>query len=823
MAEELTFGKWLRQRRRALDLTQKALANQVGCAEITVRRMEADAYKPSKELAFVLFEKLGIPEPERDQWVHFARGVAEFPKKYPISLTDNQKNNLPLSLTSFIGREKEQAEITDLLKNKRLVTLTGVGGIGKTRLSIQVASRFLDYFSDGIWLMEFAPISDPALVGQIGVKTLGLVDQGNRPPQKILTDYLKEKKVLLVLDNCEHLIQACAELAGALVRACPSLKILATSREALGIDGEFVYRVPSLTIPDVLHTTFENLSEYEAVQLFIERAQSALTGFELTKENASSVAQVCQHLDGIPLALELAAARVQLLRVEEIATHLDDRFYLLASNNRTDLPHHRTLKAMIDWSHDLLTETEQVLLRRLSIFAGGWTLEAAVNVCTDKDNINVSDILDLLTSLANKSLITVERNQGKETRYSMLETIRQYAHEKLRKSGRVDLMRQLHLVYFLDFAEQGNAQIHGPDQVAWMDRLEKDADNFRAALDWCISKQSTEYALRLLSALIWTWDWRGYLSEIYNRFDQVHALPDVSNYPAPYASLLNHIGNNSYFAGKIHYTQAVLKESQEIWLKLGFDGELGLAQIFDILGEIALYNDDDTRKARSLFERSFKLYQKHGAEQGMAWLTYQFGSLANAQGNYNEAENQYMKSLAKFSEIGDKSKIALILSGLGEMARVTDDYKRAGKYWEQNLELFQELKARFALAWPYIGLGWVSLHTGDLEKAGNLFTEGLILSNESSNDMNIALALIGLAGVLGMTGKPEQAAQLFGKAEVLLEGLSQLEPADQKDFDYYVSVARRHLKKSAFEKAWGKGRAMAIGDAIKYAIEQTNE
>jgi len=819
MPESISLGTWLRQKRRALDLTQKALAKQVGCAEITVRRMEADTYKPSKELALVLFEKLGIPELERAQWVRFARGVAEFPREKLDFPTANQRTNLPLSLTSFVGREKEQAEITNILKKKRLVTLTGVGGIGKTRLSVQVASRFFETFPDGIWLVEFAPISDPALVGQVVVKTLGLIDQGNRSPQKILTDYLKVKRALLVFDNCEHLIQACAELVDTLLHACPSLKILVTSREALGIDGEFVYLVPSLTIPDTLHTAFENLPNYESVQLFIERAQSALPGFGLTQENANSVVQVCQHLDGIPLALELAAARVQVLRVEEIAAHLDDRFRLLSSRSRTVLPHHRTLQAMVDWSHDLLTETERVILMRLSVFAGGWTLKAAEIVCADGDEIQASDILDLLTSLANKSLIIVERNQGEETRYSMLETIRQYSYEKLRATGRGDLMRHQHLVYFLDLAERGNAQIHGPHQVEWMDRLEKEVDNYRAALDWCMSEQYTEYTLRLLSALIWTWDWRGYLSEIYNRFDQVSVLSDVSNYPAPYASLLNHIGNNSHFAGKIHYAQSVLKESQEIWLKLGLEGEQGLAQALDILGEIILYNDKDFKEAQSLFGRSFDLYKKHGDERGMAWVTYHFGSLAYAQSRYVEAERYFVKSLAKFQEIGDKSGAALVLSGLGEMARVTDDYERAGKYWKQNLELFRELRARFALAWPYIGLGWVSLHTGDLEKAGNLFREGLILSNESSNDMNIALALIGLAGVLGIPGKPEKAAQLLGRAEALLEGLSQLEPADKKDFDHYISVVRKQLKKSAFEKAWAKGRATAMGDVIKYVIE----
>ena len=823
MPKSSSFGRWLRKKRHALDLTQKALANQVGCAEITIRRMEADAYKPSKELALVLFEKLGIPESERDQWVRFARGTAELPRKKLDFSTGNQRTNLPLSLTSFIGREKEQIEITNLLEKKRLVTLTGVGGIGKTRLVIQIASRLLNHFPDGIWLVEFAPLSDPALVGQVVGKALGLIDQGNRPHLNLLTDFLRAKRVLIIFDNCEHLIQACAELAEALLRACPGLKILGTSREALGIAGEAVYLVPSLTTPDVLHTTLDDLPDYEAAQLFLERAQSAMAGFRLTLENVDSVVQVCQRLDGIPLALELAAARVKLLRVEEIAARLDDRFHLLSSGSRTALPRHQTLQAMVNWSHDLLTENERVLLRRLSVFAGSWTLEAAENVCADEDEIHASDIFVLLTSLANKSLVIVEREQGQETRYSMLETIRQYTHEKLRVSGEVDLMCQQHLDYFLNLAERGNKRIHGPNQIEWMDRLEKEVDNYRAALDLCMSEQHTEAALRLLGALSWTWDWRGYFNEISSRFEQVRILPDVTDYPEPYAYLLNQLGSYRSYAGDVHYAQSVLKESQEIWPQMGFEGEQGLAQALDILGEIVLYNDKDFKKAQSLFEHSFELYQKHGDEWGMAWLTYHFGGLAYAQNRYAEAERHFMKSLAKFQELGDKSGAALVLSGLGEMARVTDDYERAGKYWGQNLKLFRKLRARFPLAWPYIGLGWVALYTGDFEKASTLFKESLILSNESGNDINIALALTGLAGVLGMTGEPEQAAQLLGAADLIIESLGQLEPADQKDFDYYLSVVRKQLKKPAFEKAWASGRAMTMEQAVECALEQTGE
>ena len=327
--EEIFFGEWLHQRRRMLDLTQQALADQVGCARITLRRIESGALKPSKELALILFEKLNVPSEEHEAWLRFARGLSGFPERLVDSSASKPRTNLPTSLTSFIGREKELDEITKLIAKNRLITLNGSGGIGKTRLSLEAAQEVLNTFPDGVWFIELAPLSDPALVPQATVSTLGLIDQAGRSALNVLTDFLQTKRALLILDNCEHLIQACAQLAETLLHACADLHILATSREALGIAGEAVYLVPSLTTPDPLKSTLDTLPEYEAAQLFVERAQSALVSFKLTYENAPAIAQVCHQLDGIPLALELAAARIKMMSVEQIALHLDDRFHLL--------------------------------------------------------------------------------------------------------------------------------------------------------------------------------------------------------------------------------------------------------------------------------------------------------------------------------------------------------------------------------------------------------------------------------------------------------------------------------------------------------------
>lgn len=386
--------------------------------------------------------------------------AADLPSEFPpLKTLDTLPNNLPIQLTSFIGREKEILEIKRLLGATRLLTLTGAGGAGKTRLSLQVATDLLDGFKDGAWFIELAPLSDPNLVPQTIAASLGLQNQSARPMLDALNDYLKEKNLLLVLDNCEHLIQACAESADALLHYSPRIKILATSREALGIAGETIFRVPSLSLPDANKLPpLDVLSQYESVRLFTDRAFSAQPNFVLTGENASAIAKICHRLDGIPLAIELAAARIKALKPEEIAARLDDSFRLLTGGSRTAPTRQQTLRGTINWSYDLLSEPERALLRQLSVFTGGWMLEAAEAVCTD-----ISDVLDVLSRLIDKSLIIVEAHDS-ATRYRSLETIRQYAHEKLVESGEHENAQNRHLEYYLKLAEEAEPKLRGAEQ-----------------------------------------------------------------------------------------------------------------------------------------------------------------------------------------------------------------------------------------------------------------------------------------------------------------------------------------------------------------------
>ncbi len=516
----------------------------------------------------------------------------EFP---PLKTLEIYRHNLPAQMTSFIGREHEIAEVKNHLTTHRLVTLTGSGGTGKTRLSLQVAADLLDSFPDGVWFVELASISDPELIPSTILSMLGGKEQSDKSALKTLEEFIQSKKILIVLDNCEHLIASAAHTANAILNAAPNLKVLASSREALGVQGELVWHVPSLSLPNLKNLPeFSQLTQYEAVRLFIDRTLLVNPNFTVDKNNAPHIAQICYHLDGIPLALELAAARVKLLSVDQISSRLDDRFRLLTGGSRTALERHQTLRAAIDWSYNLLPPLEQTLFCRLSIFVDGWMLEAAEYVCSEEDsdkssfgdNIRSEDILNLMEQLINKSLVITEELQS-ETRYHMLETMRQYANEKL---GESDILHKQHAAYFLNLTETIEPYLEKPEPASWLDKLEREHNNLHAALRWAREKGQVEVGLRLASALCLFWFMRGYLSEGRAQIGEFLSQSTVKT--TTRAKALDRAGMLARYQGDLTRAYELIAESLSLHRKLG--DRHGIADSLSNLGFVVLHQGDFT-------------------------------------------------------------------------------------------------------------------------------------------------------------------------------------------------------------------------------------
>ena len=583
----------------------------------------------------------------------------------PRSLESFQ-HNLPGQLTSFVGREHEMGQARAGLTTSRLVTLTGTGGAGKSRLAVQVAADALDDFPDGAWLVELAPLSDPALVPQAVAGVLGLGEEAGRGLSQTLTDALRPKALLLVLDNCEHLVDACARLAESLLRSCPKLRILATSREALDIPGERTLPVSSLSLSAAsLAATPASLAASGAVRLFVERAASARPGFRLDETNAGAIARICADLDGLPLALELAAARVKVLSPEQIAGRLDDRFRLLSGGSRTALPRQQTLRALIDWSYDLLPPPEQTLLRRLSVFSGGWSLDAAETVCAGGD-VEDWEVLDLLSHLVAKSLVIVEPPEDGQVRYRMLQNLRRYGSERLAEAGEADALRGHHLAWHLAFAEDAAPRLTGPDQADWLNRLARDHDNLRAALDTARdAPDGAESELRLAGALWRFWHVRGYLSEGRQRFASALARADEAP-PAVRAQALGGAGILAWAQQDYREAESRCEASLALWL--GMDNKPKAAAALNTLALVAEYQGD-YGQARSRYEMSLEIFEEANDDRpGRRTAWQSLGRWPWRKGMSEKAIELFDRGLALHRSLGDDFGVANTLHNLGEIA-----------------------------------------------------------------------------------------------------------------------------------------------------------
>ena len=776
----------------------------------------------------------------------------------PLKTLDFFPNNLPSQLTTFIGREKEIAEVKQELDQHRLVTLIGSGGTGKTRLSLQVAADVLEKFDRGVWFVGLAPLTDPELIPQTILSAIGISEQAGKAAFESLKEYLHEKKSLIVLDNCEHLIEASAKVANALLNIAPNLKILATTREALGVNGEVSYPVPALSLPDINNLPgIEQLSQYEAVRLFIDRASLVSPHFDVDKANAPAIAQICYRLDGIPLAIELAAARVKMMSVNQISTRLDDRFRLLTGGKRTALPRQQTLRALIDWSYELLSQNERLLLLRLSIFAGSWTLEAAEQVCGE-DGIESFEVFDLLSQLVNKSLVVVEDSRSRETRYRMLETIRQYAQEKLRESGGDDEMRGRHLDYYLKVVKEAEPEFFGPKELAWLVWLEKEWDNLRAAVGRSLETR-LDAGLDLVNALGYFLLDHFYVADIENWLSQLMVQPaNLARTARRAQGLLHWAWSTAASHEDISVARTLAREGLSIYEEMG--DKNGLAHGYHELGFTFLWEDDYKtgypflQKALELFretkntfwiahtlqtlgtylksdeylnglaylKESLSLYRELGSISGIIEALKQLGAIELRLGNFKSAHMWLDEGLSILQEQGSSLGNSKTMSyDLGDLAFYEGDYELAQKYYEDCLSWAKQKGLPTATSYAEVRLGYLFLRRGEADNAFPFFYNALQFFQKSGITTSTIFTIEGLAGLAVLQGEYEKAVHLFTWADAMREEMDDpRSPVEQASVERDWTVIHSKLKESDVTKHLSESQAMNLQEALALALER---
>jgi len=678
-------------------------------------------------------------------------------------------NNLPQQLTTFVGREREQGEVKAAHRKSRLLTLSGIGGLGKTRLSLQIAADVVNDYPDGVWFVEFAPITDERLVPQAVASVLGVKEEAGRPVIEALVKHVRGRKLLLVLDNCEHLVQACAELAKQLLQAGAQLRILASSREHFNIAGESVYMVPPLSVPKPGGTNMvESILQCEAVCLFVERAMAVQPAFKLTEHNAPAVVEICQRLDGIPLALELAAARVRALSVEQIAARVNDRFRLLTTGDRAALPRQQTLRALIDWSYDLLTEKERILFRRLAVFAGGWTLEAVETVCSGGD-VGEGEVLDLLADLVDKSLVMVDTHGG---RYGLLETVRQYAEERLEQAGEGEAVRTRHLDFYVALAEQAKPELVGPRQGEWLVRLDLERENLLSAHKWADhAATGAEKGLRLVNAAKMYWFRRGLLG-LGHRVTVEALARDGVRGRHPARSL----------------------------------GLFGAGQLCCYMGRYL--------EAAGYLEESLSISRELGDEQRVAAVLQPLALVAIGQGDADAAQERFEEALALLQKLGDKRQLASAINGLAQVLRLKGELDRAEPLYEQAVSLARELGERQSVAVGLLNLAMVAIGRGSGHRARQMLLDVLGIAEETGSKLAGQSVLDVSSGLASLAGEWESAARFYGMAEAQAGDMGiRRDAADEAFLVPQVARARESLGDTAFAAAESVGRSLSYDEA----------
>jgi predicted ATPase/DNA-binding CsgD family transcriptional regulator len=726
--------------------------------------------------------------------------------------------NIPIALTSFVGRRREIADVVRLIVSSRLLTLTGAAGCGKTRLALCVAAEVSHQYADDVHCVELARLTDPHLIPQALAKKLNVAEQPGRPLVDGILDMLHGKQLLLVLDNCEHMLSACVQLVETLMML-PDISILTTSREALGMTGEILYPLPPMALPPV-SLSMDDVSQFDAMQLFAERTRAILPNFRLTPDNVALVASICRHLDGIPLAIEMASARVNVLTVEQIDARLDDRFGLLSTASHITSSHHRTLRAALDWSHDLLTLPEQTVLRRLSVFAGGCSLATAEAVCAG-DGVEREQVLELLSSLATKSLVVAQTLQRDEARYHLLETIRQYAQEKLIASDEWLAIRDRHLQCFLQLTEETVPKLSSPYQQLWLNWLEGEYDNIRAALTWSLESDlmksnRIEAGLRIAIAIYQFWTIRDYVEEGLTWFERLLAQADERISPVVRANALAYAAFLAGFRGNASAQMAYGREAAVFAETAGDEGKPALvwALAAQAYGARAA---GDYQTEFTISERAIQLNRELGDsyQLGVALSVGSFSAMA--LGHYDAAHAMLDESLILLREAGNTYRIAMALNFSGDLARCEQNYAQAQTAYEDSISLLRELDAVRDLASALHNLGHTCLHLGDVERAHALFSESLAAQQAQMNTPGMAECLIGFAALAVVCDLPAVGVRLLAAAVAIGGQRSAFAwAATRKEYEHYLALVRARLTEAEFQAEQAAGRTFSLEQALEY-------
>jgi predicted ATPase/DNA-binding XRE family transcriptional regulator len=834
MTDPNFFAQLIRERRKALRLTQADLAERVGLSFSAVQKLEGGQRRPSQQVAGLLAEALRIPANELPQFLRLAKDAADLDEQQ-----SSPPSNLPAHLTALIGRDRELEEISALLKEgseakgPRLLTLTGPPGIGKTRLALQAASRVLSDFRDGVFLVTLASVHDPALVVQTIASALGLRDKGTEPISLTLRETLRDRKALLVLDNFEQVVAAAPSVVE-LLWSCPRIKMLVTSREALHVRGERRYQVSSL-------------GREASVELFVERAQEVAAGFSLTTEEEGTVAEICARMEGVPLAIELVAARVRLMPPKALLARLHGQSRLAANpphegngaqttggalpllvGGQRDLPErHRTLRSAIAWSYELLSPAEQSLLRRLGVFMGGFTPTSAEAVCNARGDVGI-DVFEGLGSLLDKNLLkrddTASGNEASETsdeaRYNMLETVREYAVERLVESGEETRVREWHAEYFLALARAAEPEVSGANQKRWFDTLEVEHANLRAALAWTLQRGELETGVRTACALYYYWYVHGHLDEGLRWFETLVHRAEASQ-QVPRTLLITALNDAGWLAiARSDFERALAWTSRSVALAREEGDAKALAHSLNRLATSNMYTGNFER-AIPLFEESIRLLRELGDDEGLAPALNNYAGIHMVLGNLDDAVRFYQEALSISEKLKNSWNMSLLLGNIGHTLRRKGDYEQAAQACNQSLELAEGLDNSGLLgALARNCQGDVARYLGENERALELYRSSLAGSRTLQSHRIGGLNLLGMACLAAQMQQPERAAIFLAALEALVEkgNGALIAPVDRRDYDEALSYARDTLSEAAFRKAWARGRAMSLKQVTEYGL-----